>query len=342
MIMRSNIIFIIFFILFTFFCFAEGIPEKDVIHSLKDEENVSPLHLIVPGEKVGLFNFNMTQEYILTSLGEPDQILYQDKIFSLEDIPDRSYFLYSTIGISFLINKRRIAEIITLSPDYRFANGIGVGSTQEEVINAFALDYKNIEYQNIEKGHKLYLIYSELGVTFEINKQSGIVWEINIRPINKVLSDTDFIRIMNIVIPTLNLATTTLDDLIRILGLPLAYSWGSVTYTRDNLPRFYILKYPLKINIFMHNEYIIEIEINTAAFMFSNGLHIGSSLEQVLEKLGPPLQTKHGQSSDFKDSILYLDIGGEEGACYYSREDKGIRFYFKNNMVRSIYLIPVK
>jgi hypothetical protein len=41
----------------------------------------------------------------------------------------------------------------------------------------------------------------------------------------------------------LDLATATVDEVIRILGTPQSYAWESKTFTRDNLPRIYLVRY---------------------------------------------------------------------------------------------------
>ena len=48
--------------------------------------------------------------------------------------------------------------------------------------------------------------------------------------------------------------------------------------------------------------------------------------------------TVAGQPNEYKDGILYKDINGEKGYCYYGREDKNVRLFFWDYKVTAIYV----
>ena len=64
---------------------------------------------------------------------------------------------------------------------------------------------------------------------------------------------------------------------------------------------------------------------------------MGSSLEEVLAVLGEPDATVVGRNA-FKDGILYKDIDGRRGSCYYARKRQAIRLFFLDYKVTALYL----
>lgn len=64
---------------------------------------------------------------------------------------------------------------------------------------------------------------------------------------------------------------------------------------------------------------------------------MGSPLEEVLEAVGQPKETVEGQKNWFEDGVLYKDIEGRKGYCYYGRADQDVRFFFRSYKVIAIY-----
>jgi hypothetical protein len=79
---------------------------------------LGPDNIIIPGLRVGEYTFNMTKDDILESLGKPKAIFYEDKRYTLDDLPEKYYMPYE--DISFLIVNGSVKGITALSPSYKF------------------------------------------------------------------------------------------------------------------------------------------------------------------------------------------------------------------------------
>ena len=138
----------------------------------------------------------------------------------------------------------------------------------------------------------------------------------------------------------LDIDTATLDDVIDIFGEPVDYAWGDQIYTKDNLPDVYIARYPNEFGILMDRGYINELRFESpaAGYVWTGGIQVGSSLDDVLAVVGQPTETVVGQSVANEDGVLYKDINGIVGYCYYRRSDQNVRFFFWNYAVSALYL----
>ncbi len=133
--------------------------------------------------------------------------------------------------------------------------------------------------------------------------------------------------------------TAGLEDVIGIFGKPTKYIWGKETFTKDSLPRVYIARYPNGFGVVMVGGQIDELRFEGpgAGYVFKDRLQAGSSLEEVLNVIGQPTETIQGQPSKFEDGVLYKDIDGKKGYCYYGRKDQNVRFFFLDYKVIAIY-----
>jgi len=146
---------------------------------------------------------------------------------------------------------------------------------------------------------------------------------------------------INAKVAKLDIDTATLEDVIRIFGEPEKYLWGDQTFTKDNLPSTYIAAYySNKIHIMLSDGKVNEVRFEEldVGYVFRGKLKIGSSLKEALEVLGQPRKTVIGQPMGEEDAVLYKDMSGEKGCCYYSRKDQGIRLFFFNYKVKALYL----
>jgi hypothetical protein len=139
----------------------------------------------------------------------------------------------------------------------------------------------------------------------------------------------------------LDLATAGLDDVIRIFGEPQSYAWEGKTFTRDNLPGIYVVTYPNDFGVLMNGGRVGELRFGgpAAGYAYQGKLRVGSSLEEALAVLGPPASTVEGGQVEGKDGVLYKDVGGKKGYCYYSRADHHIRLFFLDNKVAALFLM---
>jgi serine protease AprX len=147
---------------------------------------------------------------------------------------------------------------------------------------------------------------------------------------------------INAKVAQLDINTATLNDVTRIFGEPEKYLWGDQTFTKDNLPSIYIAVYPDGFRVVIKGDKIHELRFEKidAGYVFKDKLRIGSSLEEVLDVIGQPTETVAGESLQgvTSDGVLYRDIDGRKGDCYYSRESQNVRFFFDDYKVTSLYV----
>jgi len=131
--------------------------------------------IITPGVQVGDYPLGMSKDDVLKSLGQPNHIVYENKHYTLNNLPKRYYLAFS--DISFSIVDDSVKGISVGRPSYKFANGLGVGDSEQEIIQAFGDDFhiKETEWKD-------FLTYESEGLTFEIHKTDRTVIEINITP----------------------------------------------------------------------------------------------------------------------------------------------------------------
>jgi RNA polymerase sigma factor (sigma-70 family) len=139
---------------------------------------------------------------------------------------------------------------------------------------------------------------------------------------------------------------TTLKDLVRVLGEPKKYWGNGKIYHKTHLPDTYLVSYPNGLQAALNKDRVYEVECLAPGTGFNYyGLHIGSSLDDVLAVLGPPTKTIAGNpgGKNFMPyrlsgfgGVLYTDIGGEQGEDYYWRPDQGIRFMLMKGAVWEI------
>jgi hypothetical protein len=141
-------------------------------------------------------------------------------------------------------------------------------------------------------------------------------------------------------IKNFNIDAATLQDVIKTFGQPQSYVWGDKTLKKSDLPARYVIMYPCEFNVFINNGKIVELRFEgpDAGYIFKDKIKVGSSLDEVIEALGQPEKTVTGQKNMFADGVLYKDIEGRDGFCYYARQTHHIRLFFVNNRVHALYI----
>jgi serine protease AprX len=136
---------------------------------------------------------------------------------------------------------------------------------------------------------------------------------------------------------------TTVQDVIRALGEPEKYSWGTNILNKTNLPGFYVLQYPQGVQAVIDGGQVGELRTEQPGpgFTWHGKLRLGSSLEEALNMLPPPSKTVVGKPLGFAANVLYKDIDGEKGHCYYCCPDQGVRLFFWENKVCALYLMVI-
>ena len=135
-------------------------------------------------------------------------------------------------------------------------------------------------------------------------------------------------------------AGTEVGEVIRVLGEPKQYLWGNETFQKGNLPATYIMQYPGGVHIMVGDGQVRELrsEPPGPGFAFHGRLRLGSSLDEVLQVVGPPTETVVGRKLEFQPGVLYKDIEGKKGDCYYARPEQHFRCFFTDNRVSALYL----
>jgi len=285
--------------------------------------------------------FQLTKDEVLARFGEPANIFYGDTKYTLKSLPQMYYMLYE--DISFHINDDTVVGITLLSPTYVFGNGIRVGDSEEKVKQAFGPP-SEVE----ETDFKDFLIYESIGLSFEINKQDRSVMEINIERdygdpamLQSYAHAAEFIAKLPERIAKLDIDTADLERVLATFGTPVKYVWGPKTLSADKLPNRFIAVYPGAFNVFMMDNQIVELRHEHGSkYVYTGGLHVGSTLEEALAVLGAPAKTVEGKSIDWTNSkdVLFKDIEGRKGHCYYHRPDRNVRVWFVNNKIAAIYM----
>ena len=143
-------------------------------------------------------------------------------------------------------------------------------------------------------------------------------------------------------IAKLDIDNATLNDVIRTFGEPKKYVWGKKVFKKEDLPnkKCFIAVYDGGFRVFfMNNNKIVELRSERDPNCLHRGkLRVGASLDTALEVMGKPKKTVVGKKNEFEDGVLYRDINGRKGYCYYARTDKDLRLFFADNKVTALYL----
>jgi hypothetical protein len=140
-------------------------------------------------------------------------------------------------------------------------------------------------------------------------------------------------------IESFNIDTATFKDVVETFGEPVEYIWHNQTFEKKDLPIRYIIVYPDDFHIFMSDGKIVELrhEGPGTGYAFLGRLKVGAPLDEVIEVLGEPKETVAGEENLFADAILYKDIEGRKGHCYYARQDYHVRLWFADYKLWAIY-----
>jgi hypothetical protein len=129
---------------------------------------------IIPGVRVGDFTLGMSKDDVLDKLGKPNSISWKGEEFTLYNLPSKYYMGFAG-GIYFLVADSTVRVIGLNRPFYKFANGLGVGDSEQDITQAFGDDF-----QLNESPWRDQLIYKDKGLKFEIHKESRIVTGIDV------------------------------------------------------------------------------------------------------------------------------------------------------------------
>ena len=262
---------------------------------------------IVPGVRVGDYTFGMSKDDVLKRLGEPKAIFYGDRRYTLDTLP-RQYFMHYG-DVSFGMTGDSVTGITALSPSYKFANGLGVGDSEQEVKQVFGNDFHIREFER-----KDFLSYKHKGLMFEIDKRDRTVMEINVSPIESSKSYKKADIVSKIIVPGIRVGDYTFDmskdDVLESLGKPGVIFYGDEKYTLDNPPENYYMPYE-DISFRIQNDLVKEITVLSPSYKLTNGLRVGDSEQKIKEALGNDFRIREFEPKDFlsyKDKGLMFEI----------------------------------
>jgi hypothetical protein len=236
--------------------------------------NVQADNIIVPGIRVGDFTFDMTKDDLLKRLGRPSSIFYGGENYTLEDPPETYYMGFD--DITFLIRDGSVRGIGVGSQLYKFTNGLGVGSSEQRVVETFGQDF------HLKSGKsKDFLTYEDEGLEFEISRTRRTVLEMSIQTGQQEQSD-------NVIVPGLRVGDywlgMTKDDVLKRIGRPKSISYKGESYSLENLPETYYMCFD-NVSLLIRDGSIKEITVDSPLYRFINGLGVGSSEQRVKETL---------------------------------------------------------
>ncbi|MHC4559586.1 MAG: S8 family serine peptidase [Planctomycetota bacterium] len=144
-----------------------------VSNTQENSREHSETNTVVPGIRVGVYTFGMSKDDVLKSLGKPKTIFHGGERYTLENLPRKYIMLFD--DISFGIVDDSVEGIAVLSPLYKFANGLGVGDSEQKIKQAFGASFRFKETE-----WKDFLIYENEGLQFEIHKKNRTVMEFSV------------------------------------------------------------------------------------------------------------------------------------------------------------------
>ena len=153
-------------------------------------------------------------------------------------------------------------------------------------------------------------------------------------------SDTNSPDVLSVKIAQLAKKGAGPEDAVRLLGEPQRYSWGRKNFKKDALPDTYLMEYPGGVRVLISGGLVGELrsEEPGPGFTWQSKLRLGSSLEQAQQVMGPPTETLIGKPLAFNAGVLYKDVEGKPGSCYYARPERNLRCFFEDYKIVALYV----
>jgi hypothetical protein len=140
-------------------------------------------------------------------------------------------------------------------------------------------------------------------------------------------------------IAKLDIKTAALTDVINAFGGPLRYSLNGATVDTDNLPTDFIMNYPDRFSVFIHENKLARLRYENPGYTFMGGISIGASKDEVLNVLGKPVKIVTGSSNEGEDRVLYTDIDGVAGKSCYKNKQMGMIAFFSDNKLDTMIIL---
>ena len=159
----------------------------------------------------------------------------------------------------------------------------------------------------------------------------------------------EFMKNINAKLASLDINTSSADDVIAVLGEPWAYRLRGEGLREDNLPEAYSMSYPGGFVVSIHLNQVTQWGLQqipgdeTPGYVFSDSIQIGTTLEDVFAKLGSPTKVVEGfggqgnRPAMHEDNTGYADMNIDErkGFCFSRHDSNGkeIKQYFDDDVL---------
>jgi hypothetical protein len=309
-------------------------------------------------EKVAILDIDSANlDDVIRIFGEPIKYIWGPKILDPDNLPERFILVYPGSFNVFMFGGKIVEIRYEQGSEYVFEGKLRVGSSLEEVFAVLGRPEKIVEGEDIDWHNSDKILYKDINgrkghCYYRRSDHNVRLWFGNYKVAAIYMTrsdygdssssepfDSEFNRLLPGRIAKLDIDTADMEKVIELFGEPLKYVWGNKSFDKDNLPENYIMNYPCDFSVWLKSNKIMEIRHGDGAkYIFEDKLHIGSSLDEALEVLGQPDEIVRGEENGFKDKVLYRDIEGRKGHCYYHRSDQNVRLWFLNDKLIAIYM----
>ena len=127
--------------------------------------------IIVPDVRVGDYLLGMSKDDVLARRGEPESFGYEGEGFAPNNLPNTYYIEYHDLW--FFMQDGSVTGILIKKPFYRFAYGLKMGDSMENIIQTFGHDF--VVIIESESDPSFILTYKDRGLSFWLNKENNAI-----------------------------------------------------------------------------------------------------------------------------------------------------------------------
>ncbi|MBI9013082.1 MAG: hypothetical protein JEZ08_12690 [Clostridiales bacterium] len=139
----------------------------------------------------------------------------------------------------------------------------------------------------------------------------------------------------------LDVDSSSYEDVVNILGEPSSYSYREEILEKSEAIDDFYMDYDGQVVIKIQNKMVDEIRIYDDRIRYLKNLYVGQAKEEALSQLSPVKETYTNIGVYYESYILYNDINygysDVKGVSYYSDPSNGVRLWFDNNAVSTVY-----
>jgi serine protease AprX len=296
-----------------------------------------------------------TLDDVIKVFGEPQRYMWKDEEFARDRLPQQYVAVYpNNFGI--FMSGGRVVELRHSGNDgYVFGGKVKVGSTLEEVFAVVGEPSETLVGEPMGgfkdgilykewNGKKGYCHYGRRSHHVRFFFQDYKVCAIYVTRDDFGKSEPSRVAPADGTVqfdpnaPRFNIDTATLDDVIKAFGQPQKYVWDKKEFAAEKLPATYVAVYPDGFSVCMSGGKVMELRHEGPdGFALAGKVGFGSTLDDAVALLGKPRETVVGKANGWADGVVYMDIDGKKGDCYYAVSSKCVRMFFIDYRVAAIY-----